>query len=84
MKIYNVVFISNSFSIEDEIRYDEYSSQLDCNTIEISSPDIRQFEEDLRASLNLTNKDKEKLITLIGEEVYNALLKEEIDMVILN
>ena len=93
MHIYKMTFVEDTFTQEEESKYNHYIIEVtDYNTKEISSGSIRYLEDDIMTMETVTDdeccagykaEDRELIKERIGSDVYDMLLNEELDFIML-
>ena len=95
MHIFKITYVENSFTEEERSKYEyniiEYAE--DFGTYEISSGNIKWLEDELMTAQTVsedehyeceyTPEDRNIIKERIGSDVYDMLLNEEIDFIIL-
>ena len=93
MHIYKMTFVEDTFTLEEKSKYNyDIIEVTDYGTKEISSGSIRHLEDEIMTMETITDdecytgykaEDRELIKERIGSDVYDMLLNEELDFIML-
>ena len=93
MHIYKMIFVEDTFTLEEKSKYNyDIIEVTDYGTKEISSGSIRHLEDEIMTMETITDdecytgykaEDRELIKERIGSYVYDMLLNEELDCIML-
>ena len=93
MRIYKIMFVEDTFTLEEQSKYNyDIIEVTEYGTKEISSRSIRHLEDEIMTMETVTNdecytgykaEDRELIKERIGSDVYDKLLNEELDFIML-
>ena len=93
MHIYKIMFVEDTFTLEEKSKYNyDIIEVTDYGTKEISSRSIRHLEDEVMTMETVTDddcytgykeEDRELIKERIGSYVYDMLLNEELDFIML-
>ena len=93
MHIYKIMFVEDTFTLEEKSKYNyDIIEVTDYGTKEISSRSIRHLEDEIMTMETVTDddcytgykeEDRELIKERIGSYVYDKLLNEELDFIML-
>lgn len=93
MYIYKMIFVEDTFTLEEKSKYNyDIIEVTDYGTKEISSRSIRHLEDEIMTMETVTDdecytgykeEDRELIKERIGSYVYDMLLDEELDFIML-
>lgn len=93
MRIYKIMFVEDTFTQEEQSKYNyDIIEVTEYNTKEISSRSIRHLEDEIMTKETVTDdecytgykaEDRELIKERIGSDVYDKLLNEELDFIML-
>ncbi len=93
MHIYKMTFVEDTFTLEEKSKYNyDIIEVTEYNTTEISSGAIRHLEDEVMTMETVTDdecytgykaEDRELIKEHIGSDVYDMLLNEELDFIML-
>ena len=93
MHIYKIMFVEDTFTLEEKSKYNyDIIEVTDYGTKEISSRSIRHLEDEIMTMETVTDddcytgykeEDRELIKERIGSDVYDKLLNEELDFIML-
>ena len=93
MHIYKIMFVEDTFTLEEQSKYNyDIIEVTEYGTKEISSRSIRHLEDEVMTMETVTDdecytgykaEDRELIKERIGSDVYDNLLNEELDFIML-
>ena len=93
MHIYKIMFVEDTFTLEEQSKYNyDIIEVTEYGTKEISSRSIRHLEDEIMTMETVTDEecytgykaeDRELIKERIGLDVYDMLLNEELDFIML-
>ena len=93
MHIYKIMFVEDTFTLEEQSKYNyDIIEVTEYGTKEISSRSIRHLEDEVMTMETVTDEecytgykaeDRELIKERIGSDVYDKLLNEELDFIML-
>ena len=93
MHIYKIMFVEDTFTLEEQSKYNyDIIEVTEYGTKEISSRSIRHLEDEIMTMETVTDddcytgykeEDRELIKERIGSDVYDKLLNEELDFIML-
>ena len=93
MHIYKIMFVEDTFTQEEQSKYNyDIIEVTEYGTKEISSRSIRHLEDEIMTMETVTDEecytgykaeDRELIKERIGSDVYDKLLNEELDFIML-
>ena len=93
MYIYKMIFVEDTFTLEEKSKYNyDIIEVTDYGTKEISSRSIRHLEDEIMTMETITDdecytgykaEDRDLIKDRIGSYVYDMLLNEELDFIML-
>ena len=93
MHIYKIMFVEDNFTQEEQSKYNyDIIEVTEYGTKEISSRSIRHLEDEIMTMETVTDEecytgykaeDRELIKERIGSDVYDMLLNEELDFIML-
>ena len=93
MHIYKIMFVEDTFTLEEKSKYNyDIIEVTEYGTKEISSRSIRHLEDEIMTMETVTDEechtgykaeDRELIKERIGSDVYDKLLNEELDFIML-
>lgn len=93
MRIYKIMFVEDTFTQEEKSQYNyDIIEVTEYGTREISSRSIRHLEDEIMTMETVTDEecytgykaeDRELIKERIGSDVYDKLLNEELDFIML-
>ena len=93
MHIYKIMFVEDTFTLEEQSKYNyDIIEVTEYGTKEISSRSIRHLEDEIMTMETVaddecytgyTAEDRELIKERIGSDVYDMLLNEELDFIML-
>ena len=93
MHIYKIMFVEDTFTQEEQSKYNyDIIEVTEYGTKEISSRSIRHLEDEVMTMETVTDEecytgykaeDRELIKERIGSDVYDKLLNEELDFIML-
>ena len=93
MRIYKIMFVEDTFTLEEKSKYNyDIIEVTEYGTKEISSRSIRHLEDEIMTMETVTDEecytgykaeDRELIKERIGSDVYDKLLNEELDFIML-
>lgn len=93
MHIYKIMFVEDNFTQEEQSKYNyDIIEVTEYGTKEISSRSIRHLEDEIMTMETVTDddcytgykaEDRELIKERIGSDVYDKLLNEELDFIML-
>ena len=93
MHIYKIMFVEDTFTLEEQSKYNyDIIEVTEYGTKEISSRSIRHLEDEIMTMETITDdecytgyktEDRELIKERIGSDVYDKLLNEELDFIML-
>ena len=93
MHIYKIMFVEDTFTQEEQSKYNyDIIEVTEYGTKEISSRSIRHLEDEIMTMETITDdeyytgykeEDRELIKERIGSDVYDKLLNEELDFIML-
>lgn len=93
MRIYKIMFVEDTFTLEEQSKYNyDIIEVTEYGTKEISSRSIRHLEDEIMTMETVTDddcytgykaEDRELIKERIGSDVYDKLLNEELDFIML-
>ena len=93
MHIYKIMFVEDTFTQEEQSKYNyDIIEVTDYGTKEITSKSIKHLEDEIMTMETVTDdecytdykaEDRELIKERIGSDVYDKLLNEELDFIML-